>query len=57
VDLKALRTSVDTQTKSVLEAITGSREHFHEEIYLMFHVEAPTIQAEIRINRESLSYT
>jgi hypothetical protein len=23
----------------------------------MFHVEAPTIQAEIRINRESLSYT
>jgi hypothetical protein len=35
VDLQAIRTSVAMQTKSLLEAITNTREHLHKEISLM----------------------
>jgi uncharacterized membrane-anchored protein YjiN (DUF445 family) len=35
VDLQAIRTSVDMQTESLLEAITNTREHLHKELGLM----------------------
>jgi hypothetical protein len=40
VDLQAIRTSVDTRTKSLLEIITDKREHLHEELSLMVQGEA-----------------
>jgi uncharacterized protein YtpQ (UPF0354 family) len=41
VDLQALRASVDTQTKSLLETITDTREHLHKEL----QVETQTMKA------------
>jgi hypothetical protein len=38
VYLQAIRTSVDMLTKSLLETITDTREHFHEELSLMIQV-------------------
>jgi hypothetical protein len=35
VDLQAIRTSVDTRTKNLLETITDTRKHFHVEVGLM----------------------
>jgi predicted nucleic acid-binding Zn-ribbon protein len=32
VGLQAIRTSIDMQTKSLLETITDMREHLHEEL-------------------------
>jgi RNase adaptor protein for sRNA GlmZ degradation len=32
VDLQAIRTSVDMRTRSLLETITDTREHLHEEL-------------------------
>jgi ElaB/YqjD/DUF883 family membrane-anchored ribosome-binding protein len=39
VDLEVTRTSVDTRTKSLLETITDTRKHLHEELGLMIEGE------------------
>jgi hypothetical protein len=40
-DLQAIRTRIDTRTKSLLKTITDTREHLHEELGLMIKVETP----------------
>jgi hypothetical protein len=40
VDLQPIWTSVNTQTKNLLETITDTREHFHEELDLMIQGKA-----------------
>jgi hypothetical protein len=39
VDLWAIKTSVDTRTKSLLETTTDTREHLHKELGLIIQVE------------------
>jgi hypothetical protein len=40
VDLQDIRTSVDTRTKNLLETITDTRDHLHEELGLIIQDEA-----------------
>jgi hypothetical protein len=40
VDLQAIRMSVDTHTKNLLETVTDTREHFHEKLGLMIQGKA-----------------
>jgi signal transduction protein with GAF and PtsI domain len=40
VDLQAIRTSLNTRTKSLLEVKKDTREHLHEEFGLMIQDEA-----------------
>jgi hypothetical protein len=40
VDLQAIRTVIDTWTKSLLDTITDTREHLHEELGLIIQGEA-----------------
>jgi hypothetical protein len=52
--LKAIRTSIDTQTKSLLETITDTRVHLHEEIGLMIKGEARITKTLIDTKRRGL---
>jgi hypothetical protein len=54
VDLKAIRMSVDMLTKDLLHTIIDTREHFHEELGLIFQVETQLSKMLIDTTRPGL---
>jgi hypothetical protein len=52
VDLQTVKASLDTRIKSLHENLGDTWEDFHEELGLMFQVEAQTTKSEIRINQK-----
>jgi hypothetical protein len=50
-DLETVKTSLDTRTKLLVESISDTRKGLHEELGLMFQVEAQTTKALIEANR------
>jgi hypothetical protein len=51
VDLQALKKSLDMQTKCLKETQADTRNDFHEELGLMFQVEAQKTKALTEANR------
>jgi hypothetical protein len=51
VDSETVKTSLDTRTKFLVESISDIRKGVHEELSLMFQVEAQTTKALIDANR------
>jgi hypothetical protein len=54
VDLQAIRTSVDTRTKNLLETVTVTREYLHEDLGLMIQVETQMAKTLIDTTRRGL---
>jgi hypothetical protein len=54
VGLQAIRTSVDTRTKSIPETITDTREHLHQELSLMIQVKTQMTKTIIDARQRAL---
>jgi hypothetical protein len=51
VDLQAVKTSLDMQTKSLQETLAYTRNNLHKELGLMFQVKAKTTKAQAKPRR------